>query len=84
MPYVPFCGKTTGEGSGRIDDAAFGGGGATTEMNQLSLGAHATCFRRHRAPNSRDTTWDAIGGSFGVDVADLDRALERVFVNPVS
>lgn len=31
------------------------------------------------APNSRDTTWDAIGGSFGVDVAHLNRALERVF-----
>src|SRR5215213_6507056 len=31
------------------------------------------------APNSRDTTWDAIGGSFGVDVEFLNRALERVF-----
>lgn len=32
------------------------------------------------APNSRDTTWDAIGGGgFGVDVAYLNRALERVF-----
>ena len=36
------------------------------------------------APNSRDTTWDVIsgsgfGGGFGVDVALLDRALERVF-----
>src|SRR6185312_17238913 len=31
------------------------------------------------APNSRDKTWDAIGGSFGVDVAHLNRALERVF-----
>jgi phospholipase/carboxylesterase len=31
------------------------------------------------APNSRDTTWDAIGGSFGVDVEFLDRALERTF-----
>ncbi len=31
------------------------------------------------APNSRDTTWDAIGGSFGVDVEHLNRALERVF-----
>ena len=31
------------------------------------------------APNSRDTTWDAIGGSFGEDVAHLNRALERVF-----
>ena len=31
------------------------------------------------APNSRDTTWDAVGGSFGVDVAYLNRILERVF-----
>jgi phospholipase/carboxylesterase len=31
------------------------------------------------APNSRDTTWDAIGGSFGVDVEDLNQSLERVF-----
>ena len=31
------------------------------------------------APNSRDNSWDAIGGSFGVDVAHLNRALERVF-----
>jgi phospholipase/carboxylesterase len=31
------------------------------------------------APNSRDTTWDAIGGSFGEDVAVLNQALERVF-----
>ena len=30
-------------------------------------------------PNSRDTSWDAIGGSFGEDVAHLNRALERVF-----
>lgn len=31
------------------------------------------------APNSRDTTWDAIGGSFGEDVERLNRALARVF-----
>jgi phospholipase/carboxylesterase len=31
------------------------------------------------APNSRDTTWDAVGGSFGPDVEFLNRALERVF-----
>lgn len=31
------------------------------------------------APNSRDTTWDAIGGSFGPDVSLLNSALERVF-----
>lgn len=31
------------------------------------------------SPNSRDTTWDAIRGSFGVDVEGLNRALERVF-----
>jgi predicted esterase len=31
------------------------------------------------APNSRDTTWDAIRGSFGFDVEFLNRALERTF-----
>lgn len=31
------------------------------------------------APNSRDTTWDAIRGGFGIDVEFLNRALERVF-----
>jgi len=31
------------------------------------------------APNSRDTSWDAIGGSFGEDVDYLNRALDRVF-----
>src|SRR5262249_25645855 len=31
------------------------------------------------APNSRDTTWDAITDSFGPDVEVLDRALARVF-----
>jgi predicted esterase len=31
------------------------------------------------APKSRDTTWDAIGGSFGEDVDFLNAALERVF-----
>ena len=31
------------------------------------------------APNSRDTTWDAIGGDFGPDVDFVNRALERVF-----
>jgi predicted esterase len=31
------------------------------------------------APNSRDTTWDAIRGSFGQDVEFINRALTRVF-----
>ena len=31
------------------------------------------------APNSRNTSWDAIGGSFGADVVHLNRALERTF-----
>lgn len=31
------------------------------------------------APESRDGTWDAIGGSFGADVAFVDRALAKVF-----
>lgn len=31
------------------------------------------------APNSRETTWDAITGSFGPDVEFLNQALKRVF-----
>lgn len=31
------------------------------------------------APKSRDTTWDAIGGSFGPDVEYLNRVLEGTF-----
>ncbi len=31
------------------------------------------------APKSRDTTWDAIRGSFGSDVELINRGLERVF-----
>ena len=31
------------------------------------------------APDSRESTWDAIGGSFDRDVTFLDRALRRVF-----
>ena len=31
------------------------------------------------APNSRDTTWDAISGSFGSDVEYLNRVLEGTF-----
>jgi len=31
------------------------------------------------APDSRDTTWDAIRGSFGEDVAHLNKVLEHVF-----
>jgi predicted esterase len=31
------------------------------------------------APNARDTTWDAITGSFGPDVQFLNNALQRVF-----
>jgi phospholipase/carboxylesterase len=31
------------------------------------------------APSSRNTTWDAIGGSFGEDVEHLNRVFERAF-----
>jgi phospholipase/carboxylesterase len=31
------------------------------------------------APDSRDSTWDAIGGRFGADVQFINRALQRVF-----
>ena len=31
------------------------------------------------APDSRESTWDAIGGRFGADVHFINRALEQVF-----
>ena len=31
------------------------------------------------APDSRDSTWDAVSGSFGTDIPFINRALERVF-----
>lgn len=31
------------------------------------------------APDSRDSSWDAIGGNFGRDVSFVNRAIERVF-----
>jgi phospholipase/carboxylesterase len=57
--------------------------GATQNADQMFwyLGStHEEAGVAVLAPNSRDTTWDAItGNGFGVDVEYLNRALERVF-----
>ncbi len=57
--------------------------GATQSSDEMFwyLGAtHEEAGIAVLAPNSRDTTWDAMGGgSFGIDVEYLNRALERVF-----
>ena len=49
------------------------------DMFWLLGSAHEEAGVAVLAPNSREITWDAIGGSFGPDVAFLNRALERVF-----
>jgi len=57
--------------------------GATQSSDEMFwyLGsAHEEAGIAVLAPNSRDTTWDAMGGDgFGIDVEYLNRALERVF-----
>ncbi|HET9789094.1 MAG TPA: hypothetical protein VFP47_18300, partial [Pyrinomonadaceae bacterium] len=49
------------------------------DMFWLLGSAHEEAGVAVLAPNSREITWDAIGGSFGPDVQFLNRALERVF-----
>ena len=57
--------------------------GATQSSDEMfwCLGtAHEEAGIAVLAPNSHDTTWDAMGGDgFGIDVEYLNRALERVF-----
>src|ERR1044072_1364241 len=57
--------------------------GATQSSDEMFwyLGtAHEEAGIAVLAPNSRDTTWDAMGGEgLGIDVDYLNRALERVF-----
>ena len=54
-----------------------GGSGAALlrRMNGTPAGAGVAVL----APDSRDATWDAIGGHFGADVNFINRALDRVF-----
>jgi phospholipase/carboxylesterase len=54
------------------------GGDAQGGLSLLAASADAHGFAI-LAPASAGTTWDAIGGRYGVDVAALDQALSRVF-----
>jgi phospholipase/carboxylesterase len=56
-------------GAGQHADDMFGYLGSANEEAGVAV----------LAPNSRDYTWDAIGGSFGPDVEFLNQALLRVF-----
>ncbi len=56
-----------------------GAGGSGARMLQRIAPAVDAAKIAVLAPDSRDPTWDAIGGDFGEDVAFLSRALERVF-----
>jgi phospholipase/carboxylesterase len=49
--------------------------GALRPFRDLADGAGLVLL----APESRGTTWDAIRGGYGVDIAFIDRALARVF-----
>ena len=58
----------------------FHGAGGSAQNILRRLGpAAAEAGAAVLAPDSRSTTWDAIRGGFGPDVAFIDRALLRVF-----
>jgi len=56
-----------------------GAGQSAEDMFWYLGSAHEQAGVAVLAPNSRDDTWDVLGGSFGPDVEFLNRALERVF-----
>jgi phospholipase/carboxylesterase len=56
-----------------------GAGQSAEDMFWYLGSAHEQSGVAVLAPNSRDYTWDAIGGRFGPDVEFLNRALDRVF-----
>jgi phospholipase/carboxylesterase len=56
-----------------------GAGQSAEDMFWYLGSAHEQAGVAVLAPNSRDNTWDVLGGSFGSDVKFLNRALERVF-----
>lgn len=71
---------TTGEQSALPLLVMLHGAGQSAEDMFWYLGsAHEQAGVAVLAPNSRDNTWDVLGGSFGPDVEFLNRALERVF-----
>ena len=56
-----------------------GAGQSAADMFWYLGSAHHEAGVAVLAPNSRDNTWDALGGTFGPDVEFLNRALARVF-----
>lgn len=56
-----------------------GAGQSAEDMFWYLGSAHHEAGVAVLAPNARDNTWDALGGTFGSDVEFLNRALERVF-----
>jgi phospholipase/carboxylesterase len=71
--------KTAGQSSLPLLVMLHGATQSAEDMFWYLGSAHEEAGVAVLAPNSRDTTWDAITGSFGVDVEFLNRALERVF-----
>ena len=58
-----------------LHGAGGGGAGILRRLGSMADEAGVAVL----APDSRDTTWDAIGGDLGPDVIFLNRVLERVF-----
>ena len=58
-----------------LHGATQGGGGMLRRIGPAADQAGVVVV----APDSRATTWDAVGGGFGEDVDFLDRMLEHVF-----
>src|SRR5678816_2155513 len=56
-----------------------GAGQSADDMFWYLGSAHEDAGVAVLASNSRDYTWDAIGGGFGPDVEFLNQALQRVF-----
>ncbi len=71
--------KTVGTGPLPMVVMLHGATQSAEEMFWYLGSAHEEAGVVVLAPNSRDTTWDAINGSFGPDIEFLNLALERAF-----
>lgn len=71
--------KTASQGSLPLLVMLHGATQSAEDMFWYLGSAHEEAGVAVLAPNSRDTTWDVLSGSFGPDVEMLNRALERVF-----
>ena len=74
--YVP---KTTGQGPLPLFVMLHGATQSAEDMFWYLGSTHEEAGIAVLAPNSRDTTWDAISGGFGADVVFVNNALDRVF-----